>query len=131
MMYPTTSIYVHLPEELGIIQNVNGVIKLSNQKKIIVPCKHIERYYSLDNKVWPKIFDENLKQIFIDRKILDADNTSIFEGIYTFSSEAHLEGKLYFTFDYCKDSCWYHCTTDSSYFKENKDNYYGLLELLN
>lgn len=127
MVFPTTSINVHLPEELGIIQNVNGVIELLNKERIIVPCKHIERYRPLDDENWPKIFDENSKLILISENY----DTSVFEGIYTFYSENHLEGTLYFTFDYCKDSCWYHCTTDSNYFKESKDNYYGLLELLN
>lgn len=131
MVFPTTSINVHLPEELGIIQNVNGVIELLNKEKIIVPCKHIERYCSLDEKTWPKIFDENSKQILISHKISNNDNTSVFEGFYTFFNETYLEGTLYFTFDFCKDSYWHHCTTNSSYFKENKNNYYDLLALLN
>ncbi len=133
MVFPSTTLVVPLPEEIGIIKNVNAIIQLSG-KTITIPCEHITRYCALSECTWPELFDESSTPFPINRKIYNngLPNTSVFQGIYTFYDETYLEGELHFVFDFCKDDFWhknYH--TKTMHFKEDKSNYYEILELLN
>lgn len=134
MEFPTTQICISLPENLGIIENVNVIVKLCD-REFQIPCKHVLRYHSVDGHEWPKeVFDSNLKSINIDFKIYDDNepNTSFFQGTYTFFNQTYLEGDFYFIFDFCKDNYWYiNFRTNSLHFKEDKENFYSLLEMLN
>lgn len=134
MEFPKTLICISLPENLGIIKNVNAIVKLYN-REFLIPCEHVLRYHSVDGHEWPKeVFDSNSKYINIDFKIYNDNepNTSFFQGIYTFFDETYLEGNFYFIFDSCRDGCWYNkFRTNSLHFKESEENFYDLLEMLN
>lgn len=134
MNFPTTQLCISLPESFGIIENVNAIISLCN-KEFSIPCKHVLRYYSVDGQEWPKeVFDSNLELVNIDFKINNDNepNTSFFQGTYTFFDETCLEGDFYFMFDCCKDGQWYNnFRTNSLHFKEDKEDYYDLKNMLN
>ena len=133
MVFPSTTLFLPLPEEIGIIENVNAIVELCDNV-ITIPCEHIARYHASSGCVWPELFDESLKPFSVSREICNDDNpnTSAFQGIYTFYDENYLEGKFYFIFDFCKNGVWHRkYRTKTQYFKEDVSNYYGFVELLN
>lgn len=134
MEFPKTPICISLPESLGIIENVNAIVKLCD-REFPIPCEHILRYHSVDGHEWPKeVFDSNSKSIDINFKIEDNNepNTSFFQGTYTFFDQTYLKGDFYFIFDCCKDGYWYtKFRTNSLHFEEDKENFDELLEMLN
>lgn len=133
MVFPSIRMFVTLPEELGIIENVNAIVKLYD-KEIAVPCKHTARYFAYCDLAWPEIFDEFSNPFAINRIIYDCGepNTSVFEGIHTLYDETYLEGEYYFVFDFCKNGNWHrNYRTKKIHFKEDKSKFNNLLEKLN
>ena len=135
MEFPTTEICVSLPEELGIIEHVNAMIKIIGKDLFSIPCKHVLRYHSVNGSEWPeKIFDTNSNLITVNTEFDNTNqpNSSYFVGNYVFFDETYLEGELYFCFDYCKDNVWYNnIKTNSLHFKQDKEDYLDLKRMLN
>ena len=135
MKFPTTELCVSLPEQLGIIEHVNAVIKIIGKDLFSIPCKHVLRYHSVNGSEWPEeLFDINSNLINLNFEFDNTEqpNTSYFVGNYVFYDETYLKGELYFCFDYCKDDIWYtNIRTNLLPFNQDKEDYFDLKKMLN
>ncbi len=132
MVFPVTTVYVPLPEELGIFENVNAIINLSNKRQLTITCHHKGRYHFDTEDIWPKIFDSSSNPIILSKVIEnDVPNTSVFVANFTLYDESYLNGNFYFSFDFLKNDCLYtRYYTNTLIFKLDKEDYVELVDFL-
>ena len=87
-----SSLMIPLPEELGIIKNVQVHIKLDENGNIPIDAIY---QYSIDGELpTPNIFKENTKE----RIKIISNRFAIFGIIYQIQNESFLNGAFYITF---------------------------------